>query len=190
MDSVYRVIIDNGYILHTTGVGEADRLITILTENYGILNVFAKSIRKETSKMRTKMLPYRNVSISIIDGRRKILKDATVKDSLREIWKDEKKYTTYVNLLKRIKKYIPILEEHESGIFEILENAKTNLKEKDSSHSDDISLLSEILILYNLGYIEELKVKKFKEMLDELNKDKKLRTELQKKLKNALHHLY
>jgi DNA repair protein RecO (recombination protein O) len=66
-----------GIVLDKINRGEADQLFTVLTEDFGLLEVFGKAIRKISSKLRAGMEIFYLSEIEFIEGRAyKTLTDA------------------------------------------------------------------------------------------------------------------
>lgn len=60
---------DHALILRTQPLGEADRIIIMLTRNNGIIHAVAKSIRKPNSKFGARLEPYMHTNLSLTHGR-------------------------------------------------------------------------------------------------------------------------
>ena len=115
MRNSYAILTTDAFILHTRGIGEADRMITVLTRENGVLDVYARSIRKETAKMRGAVKPYGQVRLSLIQGKKNILKDITVTDTLDAVWNEQRKYKAYVILLRHIHTLVPAVSEEDES---------------------------------------------------------------------------
>lgn len=64
--SLYR---DEGVVLRTQKLGEADRIVTILTRGHGKLRVAAKGVRRTTSKFGARLEPFMHVDLQFATGR-------------------------------------------------------------------------------------------------------------------------
>jgi DNA repair protein RecO (recombination protein O) len=64
--SLYR---DQGVVLRTIKLGEADRIVTIFTQGHGRVRAVAKGIRKTTSKFGARLEPASNVQLQCYRGR-------------------------------------------------------------------------------------------------------------------------
>ena len=53
--SLYR---DEGVVLRTSKLGEADRIITILTRGHGKIRAVAKGVRRTTSRFGARLEPF------------------------------------------------------------------------------------------------------------------------------------
>ncbi|WP_311157805.1 DNA repair protein RecO [Rothia dentocariosa] len=60
---------DHALILRTQNLGEADRIIIMLTQNNGVIHAVAKSIRKPNSKFGARLEPYMHTDISLTRGK-------------------------------------------------------------------------------------------------------------------------
>ena len=65
--SLYR---DQGVVLRTIKLGEADRIVTILTQGHGKVRAVAKGIRKTTSRFGARLEPTSHVALQCYKGRR------------------------------------------------------------------------------------------------------------------------
>ncbi|MDX6231943.1 MAG: repair protein RecO, partial [Nocardioidaceae bacterium] len=64
--SLYR---DAGIVLRVHKLGEADRIITLLTRDRGIVRAAAKGIRKTTSRFGGRLEPFMHVDLQLAEGR-------------------------------------------------------------------------------------------------------------------------
>lgn len=71
-----------GVVIGKRDQGESDRVLIAYTEEFGKLRLFGKSIRKESSKLRSGSEPFALTELEFIEGRsRKTLTDVRVTDS-------------------------------------------------------------------------------------------------------------
>ena len=66
MPGLYR---DEGVVLRTIKLGEADRIVTIFTQGHGKVRAVAKGIRKTTSKFGARLEPTSRVALQCYKGR-------------------------------------------------------------------------------------------------------------------------
>jgi DNA repair protein RecO (recombination protein O) len=64
--SLYR---DEGVVLRTQKLGEADRIITLLTRENGRVRAVAKGVRRTTSKFGARLEPFSHVDVQMYVGR-------------------------------------------------------------------------------------------------------------------------
>ncbi|MDR2930256.1 MAG: DNA repair protein RecO [Propionibacteriaceae bacterium] len=60
---------DQGVVLRTHRLGEADRIITILTRQHGKLRGVAKGVRRTSSKFGARLEPFARVDLQVTEGR-------------------------------------------------------------------------------------------------------------------------
>ena len=190
MSKSYSILTTDAFIIHTQAVGEADRVITALTKEKGLMKLYARGIRKDGAKMRGGTKPYARVSVSVILSRRTILKDITITNTLSEIWNNERKYTTFVTLLRNLQTFIPVTESHDENIFHTIEIATKLLQKSQQKHTQHILLIAQVMLLAALGYVPDQNItpKHFTDILEETTTNPHKQKELQQHLKNALYH--
>ena len=64
--SLYR---DDGIVLRTQKLGEADRIITLLTREHGRVRAVAKGVRRTSSKFGARLEPFMHVDVQLYTGR-------------------------------------------------------------------------------------------------------------------------
>ncbi|MCZ3385398.1 MAG: DNA repair protein RecO [Actinomycetia bacterium] len=64
--SLYR---DEGVVLRTQKLGEADRIITVLTKNHGRVRAVGKGVRRTSSKFGARLEPFSHVDVQFHTGR-------------------------------------------------------------------------------------------------------------------------
>ena len=63
--SLYR---DEGVVLRTQKLGEADRIITVLTKNHGRVRAVGKGVRRTSSKFGARLEPFSHVDVQFYVG--------------------------------------------------------------------------------------------------------------------------
>ena len=64
--SLYR---DEGVVLRTQKLGEADRIVTLLTRDHGRVRAVAKGVRRTTSRFGARLEPFGHVDVQFYEGR-------------------------------------------------------------------------------------------------------------------------
>jgi DNA repair protein RecO (recombination protein O) len=64
--SLYR---DEGVVLRTQKLGEADRIVTLLTREHGLVRAVAKGVRRTTSRFGARLEPFSHVDCLFAEGR-------------------------------------------------------------------------------------------------------------------------
>ena len=60
---------DDAIVLRTHKLGEADRIITLLTRQHGRVRAVAKGVRRTTSRFGSRLEPFTHVDLQIAEGR-------------------------------------------------------------------------------------------------------------------------
>ena len=60
---------DDAVVLRTHKLGEADRIITLLTREHGRVRAVAKGVRKTTSRWGSRLEPFTHVDLQLAEGR-------------------------------------------------------------------------------------------------------------------------
>ncbi len=81
---------DRGVVLRTIRLGEADRIVTLMTEQHGKVRAVAKGIRRTTSKFGSRLEPLSHVSLLGWQGRGDLdmINQAEVIDTFRPVRED------------------------------------------------------------------------------------------------------
>ena len=96
--SLYR---DEGVVLRTMRLGEADRIVTLMTSGHGKVRAVAKGVRRTTSKFGGRLEPLSHVALLCWQGRElDIVNQAEVTDAFRAVRED----------LARVAKAFTVLE--------------------------------------------------------------------------------
>jgi DNA repair protein RecO (recombination protein O) len=98
--SLYR---EQGVVLRTIRLGEADRIVTLLTPGRGKVRAVAKGIRKTKSRFGARLEPVTNVSLLLYEGRElDIVTQAEVIDAFRPVREDLDRLTRATSLLEAV----------------------------------------------------------------------------------------
>ncbi len=98
MSGLYR---DVGVVLRTYKLGEADRIVVILTSDHGKVRAVAKGVRKTTSRFGARMEPMSHVRLLLYQGRQlDIVSQAESIDSLGAIAGDLDRMTQGIAILE------------------------------------------------------------------------------------------
>ena len=92
---------DEGVVLRTMRLGEADRIVTMMSKGHGKVRAVAKGVRRTTSKFGGRLEPLSHVSMLCWQGRElDIVNQAEVTDAFRAVRED----------LSRVAKAFTVLE--------------------------------------------------------------------------------
>jgi DNA repair protein RecO (recombination protein O) len=104
---------DDGIVLRTQKLGEADRIVTVLTRRCGRVRAVAKGVRKTKSKFGARVEPFSHVDLMLYTGR--TLDVITQAESVRsygdQLVGDYSRYTTGVAMLETAEKFTTVEKE-------------------------------------------------------------------------------
>ena len=100
---------DDGIVLRTQDLGEADRIITVLTRRTGRVRAVGKGVRRTKSRFGARLEPFTHVDLLLWEGRS--LDVITQADSLRAYGEplaaDYPRYTSGVAMLETAERFTP-----------------------------------------------------------------------------------
>ena len=98
--SLYR---DNGVVLRTYRLGEADRIVVLMTAGHGKVRAVAKGVRKTKSRFGSRLEPGSNASLLLYEGRElDIVTQAETIDYFRPIRDDLNRMTDAMAMLEAV----------------------------------------------------------------------------------------
>jgi DNA repair protein RecO (recombination protein O) len=122
-------IVTKGIVLSRTNYGEADRIVTLLTPDYGKLRVMAKGVRRSKSKLAGGIELFSTSDITFIKGRGDV--DTLISTRLQRhyggIVKDIDRTMLGYDLIKQLNKATE--DEPEAEYFDLLEQAFAALED-------------------------------------------------------------
>lgn len=123
----------SGIVLKRTNYGEADRIVTVLTPDYGKLRLMARGVRKPKAKLAGGIELFSVSDMTFVRGRGEIgtLISTRLKTHYGRIVQDIQRVQLGYDLLKILDKATE--DETEEGYFDLLEQA---LKALDDKHID------------------------------------------------------
>lgn len=143
-----------GIILKRTNVGEADRVIVILTREFGKISCIAKGVRKLTSRKRGALEPGNQVKLYMVEGRG--MKMLTQAIPIQEFLKTDSTLKDIRSLLQALEIFDAVFveeqdQEEEYGLaIQIL----TILQKRPAAWRKKIEMLF-VQLLQRLGFLEE-----------------------------------
>lgn len=139
-----------GIILTASDSGEADRMYTVYTKEYGKLSVFAKSVRHEKSKLRYHLRPFAHIRLSFVEG-----KDILRLTDAEELTPpaDEKAWYTAKKAAAFAGRMITG-QERDVALWEVINSAFQTLSAADTMPSD-FEHRFKARVLSRLGYLED-----------------------------------
>ena len=103
--SLYR---DTGIVLRVHKLGEADRIITLLTRQRGLVRAVAKGVRKTTSRFGGRLEPFMHVDLMLAEGRSlDIITQVETRDAFaRDLGLDYGAYTAGTAMLETAERLV------------------------------------------------------------------------------------
>ena len=99
---------DEGIVLKTTKLGEADRIITLLTETNGKIRAVAKGVRKTKSRWGARLEPFTHVELMLYNGRNlDTITGAHILESFDHVRQDYVRLTSAAALVEAVEKITP-----------------------------------------------------------------------------------
>lgn len=107
-------------VLKTADLGEADRLLTIYTKEFGKIQVAARGVKKLESKLRYHLEPLNYSHLILVEGKNfKIVKDAILIDQFLPMRKDLERIKIAYKIVNLIDELI-VGEEKDENIWELI----------------------------------------------------------------------
>jgi DNA repair protein RecO (recombination protein O) len=129
MPGLYR---DEGIVLRTIKLGEADRIVTILMQGHGKVRAVAKGVRKTSSKFGARLEPTSRVALQCYNGRElDIVTQAESLETHRPLREDYALFTHAIPMLEAVDQ---VAQEHEPNpaLYRMLAGALRTLAERRS----------------------------------------------------------
>lgn len=156
-------------VLSRTNYGEADRIVTLISQDFGKIQVIAKGVRKQKSKMAAGIEPFCSSDINFIKGRGELgtLTSARINTYFGDFISDLSRLDFGYSCLKSVSK----LTAHHGDInyYTLLENLLSMLNNK----AYDLNLIKlwwfvrvSIYTGYNINTINTVSGHKFEEQQD------------------------
>jgi len=108
--SIYR---DDGIVLRTHKLGEADRIVTLLARRSGRVRAVAKGVRRTKSRFGARLEPFTHVDLLLYTGRSLdvITQAETVRPYGAPLASDYPRYTTGTAMLETAERFTPVEKE-------------------------------------------------------------------------------
>jgi DNA repair protein RecO (recombination protein O) len=108
--SLYR---DDGIVLRTQKLGEADRIVTVLTRRNGRIRAVGKGVRRTKSRFGARLEPFNHVDLLLYTGRSLdvITQAETVRAYGEPMSADYPRYTSGTAMLETAERFTPVEKE-------------------------------------------------------------------------------
>ena len=99
---------DEGVVLKTIKLGEADRIVTLFTRDHGKVRAVAKGIRKTKSRFGARLEPFTHAAVLVYRGRNlDTITQADILTSFHEVRADYARLTAAAALVEIVEKVTP-----------------------------------------------------------------------------------
>lgn len=104
---------DDGVVLRTQKLGEADRIVTVLTRRSGRVRAVAKGVRRTKSRFGARLEPFTHVDLLLYTGRSLdvITQAETIRSYGEPLAGDYPRYTTGVAMLETAERFTTVEKE-------------------------------------------------------------------------------
>jgi DNA repair protein RecO (recombination protein O) len=111
---------DDAVVLRTQKLGEADRIVTLLTRRHGRVRAVAKGVRRTSSRFGSRLEPFMHVDVQLAEGRSLdvVTQAETLAPYGEQICADYRLYTTATAMLEAAERLV--MEEHEPALQQYL----------------------------------------------------------------------
>ena len=111
---------DEAVVLRTHKLGEADRIITLLTRHHGRVRAVAKGVRRTTSKFGSRLEPFTHVDLQLAEGRTfDVITQAETRSAFgADVGNDYERYTAGTAMLETADRLVP--EEKQPSLQQFL----------------------------------------------------------------------
>lgn len=145
----HKLYSSEGIVISRKNYGEADRILTIFSKNYGKIRVIAKGARRPKSRKRGHIEIFSRIKFQATSGEFGIITEADTIDSFSEIRTDLKRVSVAFYFLEIIQKIMHDQEENLS-IYSLLNGFLTRLKTENGLKNLRADFAKRLLVL--LGY--------------------------------------
>ena len=104
---------DDGIVLRTQKLGEADRIVTVLARRTGRIRAVGKGVRRTKSRFGARLEPFTHVDLQLYTGRSLdvITQAETVRSYGEPLSADYPRYTSGVAMLETAERFTPVEKE-------------------------------------------------------------------------------
>jgi DNA repair protein RecO len=155
---VYETYETEGFVLSAKNAGEGNRIFSVLTKDFGLIQAVAQSVRSETSKLRYNLQVFSKTYVSVVKGREYFrIVGARDAEHFFVAFQNDPEKLRFVRRLFNLLLRLVQGEGENHYLFAVLANVVRALSENsyESAHLKQIELLTVVRILYALGYFSD-----------------------------------
>ncbi len=124
---------ERGIVLRTIKLGEADRIVTLVTEGRGKVRAVAKGVRKTKSRFGARLEPTSHVAVLCWEGRElDVINQAEAIDSFRSVREDLDRLGRAATLLEAVDLVVQERDQNNARLYQMLLGALRTLAAQDA----------------------------------------------------------
>ncbi len=152
----YHIYTTDGIILKRLNFGEANILLFILTDEFGLISASAQAARESFSKLNSALQEYSLISVSCVKAKNgwKITNATAKENFFFDYSLPVQKFVSRVSTV--LVRMIPGEEKHRE-LFSVIYSSFEFLKNISEKDIPNFEILTMLRILYYLGYVEKSK---------------------------------
>lgn len=154
----YHIYQTKGFVVGSSSFGEADKIVTIFTENLGLVRAQAKGVRRLASKLRFNLQNFSLSSVALVRGKRewKITNSILIENIAHKFADNADKLRFVANLFSLVKKMTGYDEEN-AELYVLIEESVAFAGEENLNKEELFLLecISVLRVLHILGYLEK-----------------------------------
>jgi DNA repair protein RecO len=154
----YHIYTTEGLVLSQRASGEADRIYSILTAEFGLVRAKAGGIRKEVSKLRAALEPLSFSIVSFVRGKEYWrITSAALEANLVNEFKDKKDFLVSLSQVLVLLEKLVVGESSHPELLSVIDEA-LNFARNNSLTKEETKLLEiwmVLRVLYELGYVSD-----------------------------------
>jgi len=159
---------DEGIVLKRRNFGEADRIVTIFTQNHGKITVKASGVRKITSRRASSLEPGTQVKFAVAKTKAfDILTQTQIIDSFATARNNLERLTQINQILEIVDRLTPESQSN-NQIYSLLVNTLNLLKTNGSKRDQIIENIKKMLQILGFGIPEDNSEQALKSHIEEI----------------------
>ena len=147
-----------GVVLGGHNVGEGHRMISVFTRDFGLVHVFARSVREERSKLRYSLQEYSHSTISLVRGKEywRIVGAQLHRNFYNDMRGDRARVLLLARISSLFRRLVQGEEQHEE-LYNAVYGGLAFLADHELSREqiEDVEHLLVLRMLYLLGYVSK-----------------------------------
>jgi len=145
----------SAFVLKSVPYGEADTVVTLLTQDFGVVRATAKGIRYEKSKLRFAVQPHAHIVATLVQGK-EMWRLANAQTGVDFLDTDHEMQFEIQTRLFRLLDRLVSGEEPDTHLFSLVESGLQFLgTQQDALRCEQTEQLLVLRVLHQLGYVAD-----------------------------------